>query len=151
MDYLQKIITAFELHSVEDIKECFENGINPNDIFDGKPLINGLINMYSRGPLFKSCIRVFTEYGLHCDDKVLLAVLLDDSTSLERLLNNNKESLQKKYSFDCTFTPLYEASLLHICAEYNHLSCAKILIKYGADINAKAGLDDWVVDRVIYE
>ena len=37
--------------------------------------------------------------------------------------------------------PLYEASLLHICAEFNHVSCAKILVRYGADINAKAGID----------
>jgi len=141
MDYLQKIITAFELHSVEGIKECFENGINPNDTINGKPLINGLINMYSRGPLFKTCIRVFVDYGLHFDDKVLLAVLLDDSTSLDAQLCDNKEVLLKNYSFDCTFTPLYKVSLLHICAEYNHLSSAKILVKHGADINSKGGLD----------
>jgi ankyrin repeat protein len=43
---------------------------------------------------------------------------------------------------DCTFTPLYEVSLLHICAEYNHLACAEILVKHGADINSRAGLDE---------
>jgi hypothetical protein len=34
MNYLQKIIVDFELQSVEGIKECFENGISPNDIFN---------------------------------------------------------------------------------------------------------------------
>ena len=34
-----------------------------------------------------------------------------------------------------------EASLLHICAEYNHLHCAKVLVKHKADINVKAGID----------
>jgi hypothetical protein len=81
------------------------------------------------------------DFGLKFDDEVLLAVLLDDATSLERLITNDKERLFKKYSLDCTFTPLYEASLLHICAEYNLLSCAKILVKHGADVNAKAGID----------
>ena len=142
MDYLQKIITDFELHSVEGIKACFENGINPNESVKGKPLIYELINMYSRGPLFKKCIKAFVDNGLEFEDKVLLAVLLDDAALLESSLSNNKAALQKKYSFDCTFTPLYEASLLHICAEYNHLSCAKMLVEYGADINAKAGLDN---------
>jgi len=33
--------------------------------------------------------------------------------------------------------------LLHICAEYNHLECAKILVKHGADINFTAGLDEY--------
>ena len=141
MDYLGKIIIDFELHSVEGIRECFENGVNPNDKVKGKPLIHELINMYSRGPLFKECIRAFVDFGLEFDDKILLSVLLDDSASLEAQLSNNKEAVNKRYSFDCTFTPLYEASLLHICAEYNHLSCAKILVKHGADINAKAGYD----------
>ena len=58
MSYLNKIITAFELHSVEEIRECFENGISPNQVIKGKPLIYDLINMYSRGPSFKKCIKI---------------------------------------------------------------------------------------------
>ncbi len=142
MDYHREIITHFELHSVEGIKECFENGVNPNSIAKGKPLIYELINMYSRGPLFKECIKVFVDYELKFDDTILLAVLLDNSSWLDTQLITNKEALKKKYSFDCTFTPLYEVSLLHICAEYNHLSCAKILVQHGADINEKAGFDE---------
>ena len=142
MDYLKKIITAFELHSVEEIRECFENGISPNQVIHGKPLIYDLINMYTRGPSFKKCIKMLVDYGLEFDDKVLLSVLLDNSAQLDAQLASNKDVLLKKYSFDCTFTPLYEVSLLHICAEYNHLACAEILVKNGADINSKAGLDD---------
>ena len=142
MDYLKKIIIDFELHSVDGIRECFKNGVNPNDKVKGKPLINELINMYSRGPLFKECVRAFVDYGLDFDDKILLSILLDDPASLNAQLSDSKVALAKKYSFDSAFTPLYEASLLHICAEYNHLSCAEILVKYGADINAKAGYDE---------
>jgi hypothetical protein len=142
MDYLKKIRIAFEIHSVDEIKECFENGISPNLVINGKPLIYDLINMYTRGPLFKKCIKLFVDYGLEFDDKVLLSVLLDDPTQLDILLTSDKEALMKKYSLDCTFTPLYQVSLLHICAEYNHLACAKILVKHNADINSKAGLDE---------
>jgi hypothetical protein len=142
MNYLQKIIIAFEIHSVQEIKECFENGISPNQIHNGKPLIYELINMYLRGPLFKECIKVFVDYGLIFDDKALLSVLLDDAASLKAILIADNKAIAKKYSLNCTFTPLHEATLLHICAEYNHLSCARILVQYGADVNAKAGLDD---------
>jgi hypothetical protein len=142
MDYLQKIILDFELHSVVGIKECFKNGVNPNEIVNGKPLIYELINMYTRGPLFKSCIQVFVDNGLDFEDKVLLAVLLDDASSLDKQLIADKNAITKKYSFNCTFTPLYHISLLHICAEYNHLTCAEVLIKHGADINSKAGFDE---------
>ena len=76
------------------------------------------------------------------DDKVLLAVLLDDADTLDALLTNNPELLHNKYSFNCVFTPLYNASLLHVCAEYNHLQCATVLVKYGLDINTKAGIDE---------
>ncbi|HLK29290.1 MAG TPA: ankyrin repeat domain-containing protein [Puia sp.] len=141
MDYLQKIIGDFETHSVEGIKECFENGVDPNQMHNGKPLIYEMINMYLRGPEFKNCIQAFVDFGLKFDDKALLAILLDDANSLNRLVIDDKELLHKKYSLDCTFTPLCEASLLHICAEYNHVSCAKILVQHGADINVKAGLD----------
>ena len=48
-----------------------------------------------------------------------------------------------KYSLRCAFTPLYEASLLHICAEFNQVSCAEVLLKFGADVNAKAGIDEF--------
>jgi hypothetical protein len=141
MDYLQKIIGDFEIHSAEGIKECFENGVDPNQLYKAKPLIYEMINMYLRGPKFKDCIKTFVDFGLNFDDKVLLAVFLDDATSLDKLLTDNKELLFEKYSLACTFTPLHEVSLLHVCAEYSHLACAKKLIEHGADINTKAGLD----------
>ena len=136
MEHLKKIMVDFELHSVDGIKECFRNGVDPNHVVNGKPLLYELINMYTRGPLFKSCIQAFVDYGLDFEDKILLSVLLDDAASLDTQLGADKNALTKKYTFDCTFTPLYEVSLLHICAEYNHLNCAEILVNHGADINA---------------
>ncbi len=142
MNYLHKIITDFELHSVEGIRECFENGVDPNALVNGRPLVYELINMYTRGPLFKSCIRTFLDHGLEFEDKILLSVLLDDAALLNEQLSENASAITNTYTLDCTFTPLYEVSLLHICAEYNHLRCAETLIKHGADINAKAGFDE---------
>jgi hypothetical protein len=142
MKNLDEIIIHFECHSAEGIKKCFANGVNPNEIIDGKPLIYSLINMYTRSPKFKDCVKTFVDFGLHFDDKILLAVLLDDAKSLENFLQNDPQIISRKYTFDCTYTPLFEASLLHICAEYNCVSCAEILVKYGIDINIKAGIDE---------
>lgn len=142
MDYLQKLVTDIELQSVDGIKECFENGVNPNDQFKNRPLIYELIAEYPRGPKFKECVKVFADYGLDFEDKILLAVLMDDAPALNNQLTGNKEALRNKYTFECAFTPLFEVSLLHICAEYNHLDCARILVKHGADINGKAGIDE---------
>lgn len=143
MDYSQKIIEEIELHSVEGIIECFENGVHPNDVFRNEPLIYELISEYTRTPKFKDCVQAFVDFGLTFDDKALLAVLLDDATSLEKQLKNNPENVAKYYSLRCAYTPLYKVTLLHICAEFNHLSCAEVLIKHGAEVNAKAGVDEY--------
>ena len=141
MDYLKKIIGEIEVHSVEGIKECFENGISPNDFYNQEPLINELTSEYMRSPQFRECVKLFVDYGLEFDDKVLLSVLADDAAALELQMRTNPEALHKRYTIRCAFTPLYEVTLLHICAEYNHHACAEVLVQFGADINAKAGVD----------
>ncbi|MBS1507312.1 MAG: ankyrin repeat domain-containing protein [Bacteroidetes bacterium] len=142
MDYLQRIITAFELHSVKEINLCFDQGVDPNQLVNGRPLIQELITMYTRGPQFKTCIRAFVDRGVFFEDQALLAVLLDDPARLDALLKENKAAILKRYSLPCTFTPLHEATLLHICAEYNHVACADVLIKHGANCNEPAGVDE---------
>lgn len=142
MDYLQRIITAFELHSVEEINYCFDHGIDPNQQVNGKPLMDELITMYTRGPRFKQCIKAFVDRGVHVEDQALLAVLLDDAEKLDSILTKNTEVVSKQYSMPCTFTPLHEVTLLHICAEYNHVACAEVLVKHGANCNAPAGVDE---------
>ena len=142
MDYLGKIIEEIEMHSVEGIKECFANGVNPNDHYKGEPLIYELTSEYARGPKFKECVKVFVDHGLVFEDKILLSVLLDDAPALDLQIKKDPEAIRRKFSLRCAYTPLYGASLLHICAEFNHVSCAEVLVKYGADVNAKAGIDE---------
>lgn len=141
MNYLEKLIGDIECHSVEGITECFANGINPNDLFRGEPLIYELTSEYTRTPRFKDCVKAFINAGLKFDNKELLAVLSDDAQALDVLLNARPDAAKKTISLRCAYTPLHEATLLHVCAEFNHLSCAKTLINHGADINAKAGID----------
>lgn len=143
MSYLQKIIGDIEEHSVEGIKECFANGVSPNDYYNGLPLIYELTSEYMRSARFKDCVKAFVEYGLQFGDNALLSVLLDDSLSLDQQLTSQPEAIYNKYTLRCAFTPLYEVTLLHICAEFNHVSCAEVLTKHGAGINAVAGLDEY--------
>lgn len=143
MDYFKKIITDIELHSVQGIKECFENGVSPNQLYNGKPLIEELISEYTRTPRFKDCVKLFVDFGMQFDDKSLLAVLIDDSFKLEKLIIENPEIIAGKYTLKCAYTPLDNVTLLHICAEFNHMSCAEVLVKHNADINAKSGTDEY--------
>jgi ankyrin repeat protein len=139
---MQDIITEIELHSVEGIRNCFKNGDNPNQNFKRKPLIYELISEYTRTSRFKDCVRVFVEYGLVFEDQPLLTVLMDDSEELEVVIRQSPEIIRNTYTLKSAYTPLEQVTLLHICAEFNHVSCAEVLINYGADINATAGIDE---------
>ena len=142
MDYLNKIVGKIEIHSVEGIKECFSNGVNPNSHYNNEPLIYELTSEYLRSSRFKECVQVFVDYGLVFGDKVLLSALSDNALLLEKQLKDTPGVINNRYTLRCAFTPLHKATLLHICAEFIHVSCAEVLVKYGADINAKAGFDE---------
>ena len=142
MDHLEKIIGEIEVHSVEGITECFANGVNPNDLFNNEPLIYELTSEYARSPRFKECVKAFVNHGLVFDDKVLLSVLLDDAQTLDTLVKASPQLVHKKYSLRCAYTPLTGATLLHICAEFNHVACAEVMVRHGADINAQADIDE---------
>ena len=143
MNYLEKIIVDIEEHSVDGIRECFENGVNPNDLFRNEPLIYELTSEYLRSADFKNCVKAFVDHGLHFEDKLLLSVLMDDAPSLENQLGTYPDGVRKLYTLRCAFTPLDRVTLLHICAEFGHVACAEILVNRGADINAKAGVDEY--------
>jgi len=142
MDYFQKLIGDIELHSVQGIRNCFAHGVSPNDQFRNEPLIYELTSEYSRTPRFKDCVKVFVDHGLVFEDKILLSVLMDDAPSLDSYLARDKEAVDQKYNLRCAYTPLHKVTLLHICAEFNHVACAEVLVRHGADVNAKAGLDE---------
>lgn len=141
MDSLDKLIGQIELHDVEGIRQSFSEGINPNDHFRNEPLIYELTSEYTRSARFKECVKAFVDHGLVFSDPALLAVLLDDAAALNTLISNDPAAISKKYSLRCAYTPMHEVSLLHICAEFNHVAAAKILVSHGADINAAAGID----------
>lgn len=99
MEYFQKIIGEIELHSVEGIKECFKNGVNPNDYFKSEPLIYELTSEYTRTSRFRECVKVFVDFGLDFGDKALLAVLLDDAAFLDSQIKNNPDLIAKSIHF----------------------------------------------------
>ena len=142
MDDLEKLIINIELHSAEGIRYCFANGIDANDSYNGLPLIYELLGEYTRSPKFKDCVKAFVDHGLRFEDNILLSVLLDDAGALYGQLKDAPECLSKKYSMRCAYTSFFEVSLLHICAEFNHVACAKVLMEYGMDVNVRAGVDE---------
>jgi hypothetical protein len=76
-------------------------------------------------------------------DPVLAALLMDNAPALHRQLEADVAILHRRYNFDCAYTPLRQASLLHLCAEFNLVACGTFLLEQGLDVNVPAGLDEW--------
>lgn len=138
-----RFINYFEGHEIDDIRALLKNGADPNEVNNGKPIFIWLLEMYTRGPRFKDCVQAFIDAGLVFDDQPLLAVLADDAPKLERLIAEDSSCVHKTYNLlNATYTSLNGGTLLHFSAEYNSINCAEILIKHGADVNAKASFDE---------
>ncbi len=140
---LKELMVQFELHDVAAIRASFAAGIDPNSSYEVKPLVEWLIGEYTRSVNFKHCILAFKDFGLEMQDSALMAVLTDDADSLVAALEADLSLLDRRYSFAAAYTPLHEASLLHLCAEFNHLACAKVLVQYGLSVDVTAGFDSF--------
>lgn len=132
------LLEAFEEHSPDSIRELLAAGVSPTEPIKGKRPIDCLIEMYLRSPRFAECIQILLDAGATTGDPLLEAVLLDDEVALRRLLTASPEMLKQKFSLLCAFTSCRGVSALHICAEFNSVRCARILLESGADVNARA-------------
>lgn len=140
MDALKEISVQIEKHSPEGIKQCLAL-LGPNT--QNTHLIFDLISMYSRSTRFKLCVKAFEDFGISTNDSLLQAVLCDDYKRLSALITSNPELIHKKYTLKSAFTPLIGINLLHVCAEFNHVNCAQVLIDNGVNVNVRADTDDF--------
>ena len=137
------ILVAFELHSVERIRAALDAGLDARAEIRGKSLANWLTEMYSRGDDFPKCLRVLLDRGAVLDDPLVAPVLLNDADGLAAAIRANPALLGHRTTMVSAFTPLAGASLLHVAAEYGNVDAARVLIEMGADVNAKASLDEY--------
>jgi hypothetical protein len=135
------LLGAFEVHSAEGIRKALAAGTSPVDPIHGRKPIDHLIEAYLRSSRFAECLRVMLDAGAIIEDPVLEAVLLDDASLLRRLVREAPERLQQKVDFLGAFTSCRGITALHVCAEFNSINCAQVLIGEGADVNAAASCD----------
>lgn len=137
------IVVAIELHSVEQIQEALDAGVDARAPIRGKSPVTWLTEMYSRGDNFPKCLQLLLDRGAALDDPVLAPVLLNDTDALASAIRATPSLLEHRTNMISAFTPLVGASLLHVAAEYGHADVARLLIERGADVNATASVDEY--------
>ncbi len=137
-----ELLGAFETHDADAIRRILDGGFDVHQPIKGQSIAASLTSMYTRSDRLPECLGVLLERGAVLDDPRLAPILLDDAEALDAELARDKLFLTHRTSMISTFTPLVGASLLHVAAEYGHANAARVLLAAGADVNARASIDE---------
>lgn len=137
------LLCAFESHAVDGIRAILDAGLDVRSTIKGKPIATHLTEMYSRSDAFPACLRLLLERGASLDDKRIAPVLLDDAEGLTAALRHDPALIEHRTSMVSAFTPLLGASLLHVAAEFGNVQAVRVLLDAGADVNARAAVDEF--------
>jgi ankyrin repeat protein len=152
--YFPIIFAPCETVQPEPIRWLLEHGANPNCAradrrYPGTAL-DYVIGTYGRSPQLGECMDILLEAG--GVTKYNVPPVLD-------LLRGRLDLLAKHLDADITLVhrrfpeldfgstgarrlKLQGATLLHVAAEYGNLEAAKLLLERGADVNARAAVDE---------
>lgn len=137
----QQLMVAFEIHDADGIRRLLDGGIDAVAPIDGKPPVDWLTEMYFRSDRFPACLRLLLDRGATVADPRVVPVLLDDADGIREAIGSDPSFVGHRTTMVSCFTPLVDATLLHVAAEYGHEHAARALIGAGADVNARAGVD----------
>jgi hypothetical protein len=138
-----ELLCAFEVHSVEEIRAILDAGVDVRSPIKGKSAVESLTEMYTRSDKFPDCLRLLLDRGAVLDDPRIAPVLLDDADGLAAALRDDPSLLEHRTTMVSAFTPLVGASLLHVAAEFGNVKATRTLLEMGADVEARASLDDY--------
>jgi ankyrin repeat protein len=142
------------------LKWLLDHGANPNCRDHGYEIsghsypgtaLDYLVAGYARSiERLADCVDILLEAGgeTKYDTPAVLAVLRDQIDDLAEQIDADAALVRRRFSeLDCGMTggrelTLQGGTLLHVAAEYGNLAAAALLLGRGADVNARAAVDD---------
>ena len=138
----EDLLSAFDGHNVECVRAALNAGADPCSPIRGKQPVDWLLQEYTRSDRLGDCLRLLIERGAVLRDPAVVPVLLNDADAIKAAIQANPLLLQHRTTLTSAFTSLNGVSLLHVASEFGNQDAARALIAAGADVNARAQLNE---------
>jgi ankyrin repeat protein len=131
------------------LKWLLDRGANPN--IGNFSALDYVIEGYARSPQRSECIEILLNAGgaTRHDNPLLLDMLRGRLDRLAERLDSDPGAIHRRFpefgfggGTGTRRLTLKGATLLHVAAEYGNFEAAKLLLQRGADVNARATIDD---------
>jgi ankyrin repeat protein len=152
--YFPIIFAPCETVEPAPIRWLLQHGANPNCARDGRKYpgtaLDYVIGTYGRSPQLGECMDILVEAGSVTKYSVppVLDLLRGRIDLLTKHLDADRTLVHRRFpeldfgSTGARLLKLQGATLLHVAAEYGKLEATKLLLEGGADVNARAALDE---------
>jgi ankyrin repeat protein len=152
--YYPIIFAPCETVQPESIKWLLERGANPNCSREGRKYpgtaLDFVIETYGRSARLGQCMDILVEAGGVTKYNVppVLDLLRGRLDLLAKHLEADRTLIHRRFpeldfgSTGARRLKLQGATLLHVAAEYGNVEAAKLLLQRGADVNARAAVDE---------
>jgi hypothetical protein len=141
-DLAEQLLYAFDGHDVDGVRRALLAGADASSPVRGKLPVYWLLEEYHRTDRLVECLHLLFDHGASLDDEFLRPVLLDDEEAIRQAAAQDELFLTHRMSLVSAFTSLIDVMPLHVAAEYGHRNALRTLIELGADVNARAGVDE---------
>jgi ankyrin repeat protein len=134
------LMLACEAQRPETIKWVLDKGADPNFYHQGWDctVLMALAQTYTRRDRLSACVNILIEAGAEYEDGPIMDILRGRSDLLEARIAECPDLVRMHFDFDYgDHLTLRDSTLLHIAVEYNVRSCVDVLLKHGADLNAR--------------